>query len=576
MLFDATMMACCLDEIRRVALGATIRDCHQTRRLAFYIELDVRSPLRFIAVSAEADLARIHLSGPPKPSSRASFPFVLFARKHLRGARVWSVEQVGFDRIARIRLENRNPGIPDPARSLVVETMGKHSNAILLNNADQVLEAIKHVTADVSSVRPILPHADYALPPTTRGRDPRSASVDELATGFAEAGYVPVGRLLCTWFDGVSRTLAEEACHRAAVSMDAVGTALSEAEIERLATEFLELMRLIADGQWEPMAYAEGSPPVYPIPLRHLGQGIHLANISGPLSDLVEQRRAATELARHRTTALASIEAARRRLEGRLAVLVRQADPEPAREARRCAEALAASLSAVVPGSPQVDLPDPYDPEGPPIRVSLDPARSPADNLTRLFDRARRLRRAAEVSPALEARVRADLASLEYSEQAVRAARTVAEVERAYGAAQRRGLCGAAPRPRSGGETDFPSRPSSDGYELLYGRNAEESDRLLREVAAADDWWLHARDQRGGHVIVRTAKRPEAVPRRTLEEAARLAAFLSKSRHSSLVPVDYTLRKYVRKARRSAPGLHVYEREKTIMVRPLADADEPF
>ena len=97
-----------------------------------------------------------------------------------------------------------------------------------------------------------------------------------------------------------------------------------------------------------------------------------------------------------------------------------------------------------------------------------------------------------------------------------------------------------------------------------------------REVAASDDWWFHARDHRGGHVIIRTRKQPDRVPKRTIAEAARLAAFLSKARHSSLVPVDYTLRKYVRKARKGPPGLHIFEREKTLMVEPLRSVDDAF
>jgi predicted ribosome quality control (RQC) complex YloA/Tae2 family protein len=109
---------------------------------------------------------------------------------------------------------------------------------------------------------------------------------------------------------------------------------------------------------------------------------------------------------------------------------------------------------------------------------------------------------------------------------------------------------------------------SGDGFEILYGENSQSNDYLTTKVAKPNDWWLHARSITGAHVVIRTANRPDAVPLSTIRQAAAIAAGHSDAKHSSLVPVDYTLRKFVRKPRAAAPGLVTYQREKTIDVTP--------
>jgi predicted ribosome quality control (RQC) complex YloA/Tae2 family protein len=103
-------------------------------------------------------------------------------------------------------------------------------------------------------------------------------------------------------------------------------------------------------------------------------------------------------------------------------------------------------------------------------------------------------------------------------------------------------------------------------FEIWIGKNAKANDEMLR-LAHKDDLWLHARDSPGSHVIVRK-KKEKTVPKPVLERAAQWAAFFSKSKNESLVPVMVTERKYVRKIKGNAPGLVKVEREKTVMVEP--------
>ena len=107
-----------------------------------------------------------------------------------------------------------------------------------------------------------------------------------------------------------------------------------------------------------------------------------------------------------------------------------------------------------------------------------------------------------------------------------------------------------------------------DGWEVLLGENTTSNDFLTTRLARPDDWWLHVRASPSAHVVVRSSGHPERVPPHVLQEAARITAAHSESKHSSYVPVDYVLRKFVRKPRGSAPGLVTYRGEKTLSVEP--------
>jgi predicted ribosome quality control (RQC) complex YloA/Tae2 family protein len=580
MLFDSAVLACCRSEIERVAVGAAIREVHQPRRLELVLELD-RDP-RYLVFSAEAEWARVHLAERVPAGSGKTFPLLPFARKHLRGTRVGAATQVGFDRILRLSIDHRGGAIAlDPVCTVLIEIMGKHSNILLLNNVDQVLEAAKHVTTDVSRARAILPHKDYTSPPTAGGLDPRGARPSDFEEVLAGSPLV-WPKALSRHYEGLSPFLLEEVATRAEVAGDQAGADLGPAAMARLLDALEGILSDLREQRWHAVAFpSDRGEAHYPVP-------VHPPLARGPLQPVdllsltierhVEEGRNRVHLQALRAEVTSGVRRLARRLEERAEALEAEASPEVAARVRRQAEALAASFHLLESGMDRVEVPDPYMPEGPPLAIPLDPTRGPAENMTRLFDRARRLGEGARRAPERLARTEADLERLRRLVEAAEAATSEGELARLRAEAARMGVRFRGESEAAGreGGPGFPSRLSSDGFEIVYGRSAEESDALLRSVAAPDDWWLHARDHRGGHVIVRSSKHPDRVPRNTLIEAARLAAFLSKARHSSLVPVDYTLRKYVRKARKGPSGLHIFEREKTLMVEPLSDADEAF
>ncbi len=244
---------------------------------------------------------------------------------------------------------------------------------------------------------------------------------------------------------------------------------------------------------------------------------------------------------------------------------------------RRKAEALAANLHTLQQGAPEVRLNDLTD--GSPLRIALDPARTPAANMEAWFRRARKAANGLAII-----QERRDAAAATVSALAAATEQLAAAADTSGGPIERldalqqwrddhRGLFPTVDRRPGGRGAEEPARPFRryliDGqWEVWVGRSSKENDELTHRAAHSRDLWLHAQGITGSHVILRTRGRPELVPRTVLEKAAALAALNSKARHSGLVPVIYTEKRYVRKPRKAAAGTAVCLRDQNLFVEP--------
>jgi predicted ribosome quality control (RQC) complex YloA/Tae2 family protein len=260
---------------------------------------------------------------------------------------------------------------------------------------------------------------------------------------------------------------------------------------------------------------------------------------------------------------------------------------------RRRGEILLTYYKEIPRGASRVELPDPYaDSPGSRVRLVLDPSLSPQDNAARLFQKAKKgerglalverrladtrnsltvcteLRRAVQDQPPKEALASLDAffrkAALNFSARGERQKNRSSRSSSAPPRAER-------PEHRSPG-AHRSIRPrtfvTSDGWTVWVGRNNTENDLITHRLSQPHDFWFHVVGAPGSHVILRRPTRTAVPKPRTLEEAASIAAYFSKARKLSRVPVMFTERKFVSKPRRSKPGLALATREREIVVRP--------
>jgi predicted ribosome quality control (RQC) complex YloA/Tae2 family protein len=596
---DAVLLLAALSEIERPLAGGLVRAVEAAGPHGLWIDLATSRGPESLLLSAEAALPRIVRGAPRPPKTRPLPPLAGAARQRLPGTRLANVARHGLDRVVRLDFEAALVERPETTQAesgcqLILEAFGSQPNLLLADAGGSILEATRHAPA--AAARPCVPGASYVAPPPANRPDPRLlGTVDGIAAALEPllADGLPPAHALRQGLSGIGDLYAREIAARS-------GSVLA-AGLARTLVDFLDAVasrppepHLILDDAGEPTAVA-------PVRLVHLPGARQQPTPT--LGEALEQLAAHLAGRQGLSAGLGAIRRVLRRIEARLGSRRNKLQAEAKEFAQadiyqRMGEILVANQGSVPRGATEVLLPDHAGEPGARLAIPLDPTLTAGANAERLFRLARRGRRGA-------ARVASRLAETESALReagafAARAAeardeRTLADLQRDLRRAahllapddrRRLGtLAGApaagtsaqptaksnaprlAPQKRSAGPE--PRRfVSSEGLPILVGRDNEGNDYLTLHLARSEDLWLHAEGFPGSHVVVRMQGRTGGVPRQTLVEAAKLAAYYSQARSHGKVTVSYTLKKHVRKPRKSPPGLVTIAHEKSIVVTP--------
>lgn len=585
MIFDSLTLASVADELGRTISGGKIEKITQPTEWEIVLRVYHAGTVHYLLLSADPEFARVHRSlirreNPPQPPA-----FCMLLRKYLDGAWIDAVSMpLGFgERVLHIDLR-----AVDGARyALVAEIMGKHSNVILVNAAHTILGAIKPITRQMSRFRQILPGLPYAAPPRQRATGEGGHKRDPFGPFDPESVPAPAPGEEADWllqtFAGVSPFLAQEIVLRAKPPLTS----------QSLWYALSEVLTHVRVGDYAPRVWSDArgtTQGAYPIALRAVPAHLQYArdSISVALDQAASSISRVETLARARLSLQAALHRtrkARERERDELDRALRNADR--AGEYQQSGDLLLSHQHLIQKGQQLVSVPDYYvppQPDGEPTMrfIALDPSQSVQENAERFFKRSRKARtsmntlqvRRIEIDEELALLTQAELDSASAAtEQQITAIREAVSALLAYNARHSDG------RAEGPGHKEGPAFEghkiktyrSVDGWEILVGENATANDYLTTRVASPSDIWLHVRAATSAHGIIRAQNRPAAVSAAALQQAAGLVAARSEVKHSSLVPVDYTLKKYVRKPRKSAPGSVTYQNEKTLHVPGIHD-----
>ena len=567
--YDGLVLAAVAEECRRALLGGRISRVRQHSPTDFTLILRSRGADVLLFLSVDAQFPRMYLSAanPPVPPTPPNFCMLL--RKYVQGSFVRLIQQADFDRVIHIHTEasdgNRN--------LLALEIMGKHSNLILLNDAGGILGAAKMIGPSLSRYRQVLPGREYIPPPGDK-RSILSLQEDEFRQAWLETfdtatpDAASVQKWLVSAFAGFGPFLAHEIVIRA--------QSLAEQSIWR---ELGWLRETVANAEYSPVIHtdAEGRVDlVYPIHcLQISGEQHPRASICESLDAYYRSLLPRWRLDRARNQLAADIGKAAEAREATLSSLSSAIEKTgEVDRLRHWGELIVSHLKEIPRGAERAEVPDYYEANMAAVTIPLDPSLSARENAEAYFKKARKARDGAAAAAGRIGDIKQELVVL-------RAARhkldSMASEEDAP--ALRRFLVERhALRPVGTGEAreketayegyQIRKYTAADGPEILVGGNSESNDYLTTRIARPDDVWFHARSVKGAHVVVRSGKKGLSIPPAAIKQAALLAARNSDAKHSSLVPVDYTLRKYVRKPKGAAPGFVTYTHERTIDVTP--------
>ena len=559
MAFDGIVVADLVHEFRNELIGGRIARIAQPETDELLLTIKTTDGQRRLLISADASLPLIYLTDANKPAPMTAPNFCMLLRKHIGGGRIIDIRQPKLERIIHFTIEHLDELGDLCRKELIVEIMGKHSNIIFCTSDGKIIDSIKHVSAQMSSVREVLPGREYFIPDTMHKADPLTVDADTF-TGLLKEKPMPVSKAVYTSFTGISPVTAEEICHLAGLDSALPAKEYSEDVLFHLYTQFTIYLSAIKEGRFTPAIYYDGREPkeFAALPLTHFDgyECREYTSISEVLSTFYSTRSLLTRIRQKSADLRHIVQTALERNRKKYDLQLRQLkDTENREKFRIYGELINTYGYNVEEGARKLDALNYYTNEM--VSIPLDPTKTPQENAQRYFAKYNKQKRTFEALSELSKETLEDINYLESVQTALDIALTEEDL-----AQIREELAGAGyiRRRFTKKKIRIKNEPlhyiSSDGYHIYVGKNNLQNEELTFHFASGNDWWFHAKQAPGSHVIVKS--NGDELPDRTFEEAGRLAAYYSSMRGSDKVEIDYVQKKHVKKPNGARPGFVVY------------------
>lgn len=576
MAFDGITIAAVTAELNKELINSRIYKIAQPESDELILTLKTADGgQRRLLLSADASLPLIYLTGQNKQSPMTAPSFTMLLRKHLQNGRITAVTQPGLERIIELHAEHLNEMGDLCHKRLIIELMGKHSNIIFVDENDTIIDSIKHISGMVSSVREVLPGRSYFIPETQDKADPVTVTREDFER-ILLSRTTPVYKALYGSFTGLSPFFAQELCHAADMDGDISTEYLTaspdgDAALKRLYEQFHNAMNRIREGDFAPVIVYENEKPVefsaLPLTSYPARDCVAFSSVSELLERYYAEKNMYTRIRQRSVDLRKIVQTILERDIKKYDLQLHQMKDTEKKEKYKIYGELINTYGYNVPlGSRSMEALNYYTNEM--MTVPLDPQLTPLENSQKYFDKYGKLKRTYEALSELTLEVKAEIEHLESIQNALDIAQSeddLAQIKEEMiesGYVRRKG---------NAKKAKFKSHPfhylNADGFHIYVGKNNFQNEELTFRFASGNDWWFHAKDMPGSHVIVKCDGRE--LTDRTYEDAARLAAYYSKAKGQSRIEVDYTPRRNVKKPGGGKPGFVVYHTNYSMLI----DAD---
>lgn len=561
MAFDGIVTRAIARELSEILAGGRINKVYQPTQVDIVFQIRSGGKNMKLLLSANPTYPRIHLTESTFPNPLEPPMFCMLLRKHCEGAIIESIQQQGMERVITIDLKKRDEIGDDQKKRLIMEIMGRHSNLILIDEKTmQMIDGLQHVTPAISSYRTVLPGRPYLPPPPQDKINPLEADED----AFIKQLHFNEGKLdkqLVSRFSGFSPQIGQEILYRAGLPTR-----------EALWKAFQSVVQPVKKNEYHPAIYFGGKKPAFSVvPLHHL-EGTQQEETYETVSALLEafyQDKAEQDTVKQKmSNFIRFLSNERKKNAGKIEKLQQTKKEALDGEIYRLyGELLTANLYQMQKGQEKVEVYNYYEEEPSLLAIPLNPGLTPSENAQAYFKKYNKMKNSLDVVDQQIALAQLEVEYLDNILQQLEGAglKDIEEIQEELieeGYLKNRG--------KKGQKKMAPRKPalehyvSSENVPIILGKNNKQNDYLTHRYAEDEDTWLHTKDIPGSHVIIRSRQFGE----QTLFEAAQLAAYHSKGKNSSQVPVDYTFVRHVKKPKGAKPGFVIYEQQKTLFITP--------
>ncbi|MEH6889992.1 NFACT RNA binding domain-containing protein [Bacillus sp. JJ864] len=562
MAFDGLFTRAITHEIANSLQKGRISKIYQPSKYEILLHIRANGKNQKLLLSAHPTYARMHLTTQNYDSPALPPMFCMLLRKHLEGGFIEKIEQIDLERMIQITIRSRNEIGDESLKTLIIEIMGRHSNIILVDSKTNIiLDSLKHVSLAVNRHRTVYAGAEYVAPPTQQKINPLQIETQEEFIRPLDFLSGNMDKQLVGAYIGISPLFAKEVVTKAGMVNE---HALSEA--------FFTLQKPLLQHQYTPsMITANGKEFFYLFTLSHLkGEEKTFSSVSELLDrfffgkaerDRVKQQ--AHDLERFMQNEKAKNEKKLIKLHKTLE------DAGKADKYQLFGELLTANMYATKKGDKEIEVINYYDENSGTVKITLDPLRTPSENAQRYFQKYQKAKNSIAIVEEQIEKTNEEIFYFDSLLQQMEAAssKDIAEIREELAEE------GYMRNRKAKNVKKKPAKPildkyiASDGTEILVGKNNKQNDYLTNKLARRDEIWLHTKDIPGSHVVIRSLEPSDE----TLLEAAKLAAYFSKAKESSSVPVDYTKIRHVKKPSGAKLGFVTYDNQQTVYVTSDAD-----
>lgn len=578
MAFDGLVISSLAHEFREALSGGRINKIYQPEGDELILTIKNNRENYRLLISASASLPLIYLTDESRTNPLTAPNFCMLLRKHLSGGKILDIVQPDMERILRFEIEHLDDMGDTCIKYLIVELMGKHSNIIFTQPDGTIIDSIKHISQNISSVREVLPGRMYFIPKTVEKKNPLTVTKEEFFS-FVLTRPEKTGKALYTSLTGLSPIAAEEICFRSGIDSDRSTDTLKPVQKEQLFEGFKAFMEDIKNCRFTPNIVYRNDEPIEfscvpltcfcPLKVQEFTSMSRLLESYYAMKNtLTRIRQKSSDLRRIVSTAL---DRSRKKYQLQLKQM---ADTQKKDKYKIYGELINTYGYELEPMAKRLTCLNYYTNEE--ITIPLDPELSARENSIRYFERYNKLKRTGEALEKLLIETKEEIDHLESITTALNIAlyeEDLAQIKDElveYGYIRRQAYSKGAKRQQK-------SRPfhyiSSDGYDIYVGKNNFQNEELTFKLATGNDWWFHAKGIPGSHVIVKSNN--EELPDQTFEEAARLAAYYSSGRNADKVEIDYIQKKHIKKVSGAKPGFVIYHTNYSMVALPNIEGLTP-
>lgn len=580
MALDGLFLHSIVSELSSKLIDARVNKVNQPEKDEIILQIRTKQNENLkLLISANSSYPKIHFTNFQKDNPQTPPLFNMVLRKYLNGSKIIDIKQYNNDRIVMLSFLSTDELGVNSQYDLIVEIMGRHSNISLVRNRDNIImDCIKHITPEVNRYRNLFPSIKYIYPPSSEKLNPFNFSIDDLIS-YANTNQVKFNdNFFNKIFTGISSETSKEIFYRLNLQVQE----LSPENYVYIFKEFNSFINNFITGSYSYNIYYDDSKikSFYCVNLTIYDKLDKKTSISP--SELIEEfykNLDAKERLTSKTSNLSRLINTNLERCNKKKVILENTFKETSNKDtyKLYGELLTANIYSIKIGMKTISVMNYYDENGSFIDIPLNEFKTPSENIQIYFKKYNKLKKSEEMALIQSTNNEDEINYLNSVYTNLQLCESNQDIEDIKEELITEGYIKFSKSKKS--KKQKSSKPlhfvSSDGYDIYVGKNNIQNDTLTLKFASKHDLWFHTKNIPGSHVILKNINPYEEIPDSTIFEASNLAAYYSKGRDSSKVPVDYTEVRNIKKPNGAKAGMVIYSTNKTIFINPVEPKTSP-